>query len=85
MGMADLIDRWRLLGELRQLKQGWAPADYVMDKVFQIVKAQPAANVKTETFLEWRDSARSKETKRREAAIALYDIMEHTNSGLLED
>ena len=83
--MADMIDRTKLLEDLEKLKQGWAVADRVMDLVFEIVKAQPGEKVKTPTFLEWRTAATEKEKKKRDDMMALYDIIEHTHSGLLED
>lgn len=83
--MADLIDRAKLLEELERLRQGWAVADRVLDLAIDIVKAQPAGNVKTPTFLDWRTAAADKEKKRRESLIPIYDIIEHTESGLLEE
>lgn len=83
--MADMIDRTKLLEDLEKLKQGWAVADRVMDLVFEVVKAQPGGNVKPPTFLDWRSAATEKEKKKRDDMMALYDIIEHTNSGLLEE
>lgn len=83
--MADLIDRAKLLEDLERLRQGWAVADRVLDLAIDIVKAQPAGNVKTPTFLDWRSVATDKEKKRRESLIPIYDIIEHTDSGLLEE
>lgn len=83
--MADLIDRAKLLDDLESLRQGWAVADRVLDLAIDIVKAQPAGNVKTPTFLDWRGAATEKERKRRESLIPIYDIIEHTTSGLLEE
>lgn len=83
--MADLIDRAKLLRDLEKLKQGWAVADRVMDLVFEVVKAQPGGNVKPPTFLDWRSAATEKEKKRRDDMMVLHDIIEHTNSGLLEE
>jgi hypothetical protein len=83
--MADLIDRDKLIGDLEKLRQGCAVADRVLDLAIDKVKAQPAAEVKKETFLDWRTAAADKEKKRRESLIPIYDIIEHTHSGLLEE
>ena len=83
--MADLIDRTKLLEDLEKLKQGWAVADRVMDLVFEVVKSQPGGNIKPPTFLDWRSAATEKEKKKRDDLMALYDYIEHTNSGLLEE
>lgn len=83
--MADLIDRTKLLDDLERLRQGWAVADRVLDMAIDIVKAQPNGNVKTPTFLDWRTAAAEKEAKRKAALIPIYDIIEHTESGLLEE
>ena len=83
--MADMIDRTKLLEDLERLRQGWAVADRVMDLVLDIVKAQPNGKVKTPTFLDWRTAATEREKKRRDDMLALYDVIEHTESGLLED
>ena len=83
--MEDLIDRCKLLADLEVLRQGWAVADRVLDLAIDIVKAQPDGKVKTPTFLDWRTEKADKEKKRRESMTPIYDIIEHTTSGLLED
>lgn len=83
--MADLIDRTKLLTDLETLRQGWHVADHVLDLAIDIVKAQPDGAVKQATFLDWRSAATEKEKKRKAAMISLYDIIEHTDSGLLEE
>ena len=83
--MEDLIDRNKLLTDLEALRQGWAVADHVLDLAVNIVKAQPGGKVKTPTFLAWRTEKADKEKKRRESLIPIYDIIEHTTSGLLEE
>jgi hypothetical protein len=83
--MPDLIDRGKLIDALEALKKGWAVADRVLERVIELVKAQPAAGVKKETFLDWRSAAADKEKKRKAALIPIYDIIEHTESGLLEE
>ena len=83
--MEDLIDRTKLLAELEKLRQGWHVADRVLDLAIDIVKAQPDGKVKVPTFLDWRSAAAEKEKKRRDSMIPLYDIIEHTHSGLLEE
>lgn len=66
--MADLIDRAKLIGDLELLKirLGDIIFSFVVDRVIEQVKAQPAANVKADN-------------------IAIIDIIEHTESGLLEE
>lgn len=83
--MEDLIDRRKLLKDLETLRQGWHVADRVLDLAIDIVKAQPDGNVKPPTFLDWRTAKADKEKKRRESLIPMYDIIEHTTSGLLEE
>ena len=84
--MEDMIDRRKLLKDLETLRQGWHVADHVLDLVLDIVKAQPGGKVKTPTFLDWR-SVKTETAKkhRNEAMIAMYDFIEHTTSGLLEE
>ena len=83
--MDEMISRAKLLADLETLRQGWAVADHVLDLAIDIVKAQPTGKVKAPTFLDWRSAATEKEKKRRDNMIALYDVIEHTESGLLED
>lgn len=83
--MDEMISRAKLLADLETLRQGWAVADHVLDLAIGIVKAQPTGKVKAPTFLDWRSAATEKEKKRRDNMIALYDVIEHTESGLLED
>lgn len=84
--MADLIDRAKLLADLEVLRQGWHVADRVLDLAINIVKAQPDGNVKAPTFLDWRGEAMRKAQKQKnDAMIAMYDYIEHTHSGLLEE
>ena len=85
--MADLIDRAKLVADLEafKLRLGDIVFGYVVDRVIEQVKAQPAAEVKQETFLDWRTAAAEKEAKRKAALIPIYDIIEHTESGLLEE
>ena len=66
--MDDLIDRAKLIGDLELFKihLGDVIFGFVVDRVIERVKAQPAANVKADN-------------------IALIDIIEHTESGLLEE
>ena len=66
--MADLIDRAKLVAELEafKLSLGDIVFGFVVDRVIERVKAQPAAEVKTDM-------------------IALIDVIEHTESGLLEE
>ena len=82
----EFIDRRKLLTDLEALRQGWAVADRVLDLAIDIVKAQPAGKVKTPTFLDWR-SVKTETAKkhRNDAMIAMYDFIEHTTSGLLEE
>lgn len=85
--MADLIDRDKLIDDLEAFKicLGDFVFGFVVDRVIEQVKAQPAAEVKQETFLDWRSAAQDKEKKRKESLIPIYDIIEHTHSGLLEE
>lgn len=85
--MADLIDRAKLIADLEafKLSLGDIVFGYVVDRVIDQVKAQPAAEVKKETFLDWRSAAQDKEKRRRESLIPIIDIIEHTTSGLLEE
>lgn len=85
--MPDLIDRPKLIQELEAFKISLNDMvlGYVLDRVIERVKAQPAAAVKPETFLDWRAAAAEKEKKRKDSMIAIIDIMEHTESGLLEE
>lgn len=85
--MPDLIDRAKLVAELTAFKVSLNDIvlGHVLDRVIERVKAQPAADVKQETFLEWRTAAAEKEKKRKAALIPLIDIVEHTESGLLEE
>lgn len=66
--MADLIDRAKLIADLEafKLSLGDIVFGFVVDRVIEQVKAQPAANVKP-------------------SMIAMIDIIEHTESGLLEE
>lgn len=86
--MADLIDRAKLIADLEtfKLSLGDIVFGYVVDRVIDQVKAQPAAEVKKETFLDWRSVETEKAKKKRnDAMIAMYDFIEHTTSGLLEE
>ena len=84
--MDDLISRQKLLNDLEVLRQGWHVADRVLDLAIDIVKAQPSGNVKVPTFLDWRGEAMRKAKKHKnDAMIAMYDYIEHTSSGLLEE
>jgi hypothetical protein len=66
--MADLIDRAKLIDDLEAFKicLGDFVFGFVVDRVIEQVKAQPAAEVKTDM-------------------IAVIDVIEHTESGLLEE
>ena len=70
--MANLIDRDKLIADLEAFKVSLNDIvfGFVVDRVIEQVKAQPAANVKPPV-----------ETSN----IAMIDIIEHTHSGLLEE
>lgn len=70
--MPDLIDRQKLIGDLEAFKMslGDIVLGYVVDRIVEQVKAQPAANVKAPVAPDM---------------IAMIDIIEHTHSGLLEE
>lgn len=70
--MADLIDRAKLIQDLEafKLSLGDFVFGFVVDRVIERVKAQPAAEVKTTVAPD---------------TIAIMDYIEHTHSGLLEE
>jgi thiamine biosynthesis lipoprotein ApbE len=86
--MDDLISRAKLVADLEafKLSLGDIVFGYVVDRVIERVKAQPAAEAKKETFLDWRSEATRKAQKpKNDAMLAMIDIVEHTHSGLLEE
>lgn len=70
--MPDLIDRAKLVADLEAFKMslGDIVFGFVVDRVIERVKAQPAENVKAALEPDM---------------IAMIDIIEHTTSGLLEE